>query len=144
MSMNEANGPAERVREFDPSQKLVVTDKNFPLSPGRRPFFFYRDLGLKDVTNGKVSATLTSTSKGLSRPTGWHYHVCEVQFIYMLDGWVDLEFEDGTARRLSAGDSIYIPSGMRHNEIATSESFELLEIQIPSGMQTVTCEPPVR
>ena len=84
----------------------------------------------------------TSATQGLGEPTGWHYHVCEHQLVYMLKGWVDLEFEDGRKIRLMSGDSLMIPGGMRHNEIGTADELELLEVSVPAEMKTVVCEPP--
>src|ERR1043166_7409135 len=63
--------------------------------PGRRDFFTYRDLGVKDASNGTMRAQLTSAITGMTQPTGWHYHVCDHQFVYALKGWVELEFEGG-------------------------------------------------
>jgi uncharacterized protein YjlB len=62
--------------------------------------------------------------------------------VYALKGWVDLEFEDGTRLRVSAGESIYIPGGLRHNEIATSDDFEILEVSVRAAMGTAPCDPP--
>jgi quercetin dioxygenase-like cupin family protein len=110
--------------------------------PGRRDFFKYRELGVTEATGGKIRAQVTSASRGLGEPTGWHYHVCEHQIVYMLKGWVDLEFEDGRKIRLLPGDSLMIPGGMRHNETGTADELELLEISVPADMKTVVCEPP--
>ncbi|HQD82552.1 MAG TPA: cupin, partial [Quisquiliibacterium sp.] len=57
-------------------------------------------------------------------------------------GWVDLEFEDGRKVRLQAGESLLIPGGMKHNETATSDEFELLEVTLPGDMGTVPCARP--
>lgn len=76
------------------------------------------------------------------QPTGWHYPVCEVQFVYTLKGWVELEFEDGTHCRLVAGDSVFIPGGMRHQETRTSDDLEILEVSVPADMGTVPVDPP--
>ena len=119
-----------------------ATALNSPLVPGRRAFFTYRDLMVAAATGGKLWAQVMSSSQGLSQPTGWHYHVCEAQFIYALKGWVDLEFEDGRTIRLQAGESMLIPGGMKHNEIATSTEFELLEVTLPGEMGTVPCDKP--
>ena len=97
---------------------------------------------MTDATNGRMRAQVTLASQGLSEPTGWHYHVCEQQFIYMLKGWVDLEFEDGTKVRLGQGDSMMIPGGTRHNETATADEMEILEVSVPADMKTVVCDPP--
>ena len=118
------------------------TPATSPYVPGRREFFKYRDLGVKDATGGKVRAQVMSAKNGLTQPTGWHYHECEAQFIYVLKGWVDLEFETGEKRRVSAGDSMFIPGGMRHNETATAEELEILEVTMPAHMGTVACQKP--
>lgn len=109
---------------------------------GRRAYFNYRELGVTGASNGEMRAQVTSATAGMSEPTGWHYHVCESQLVYMLSGWVDLEFEDGNTVRVEAGDSLYIPGGLRHNEIRTSDTFELLEVSVPADMGTVPCDPP--
>lgn len=113
-----------------------------PLVAGRREFFKYRDLGVTAASRGHMRAQVTSAIRGMTQPTGWHYHLCESQFVYALKGWVDLEFEGGTKLRVSAGESIYIPGGLPHNEIATSDDFEILEISVPADMGTQPCEPP--
>ena len=124
-------------------QKLAIaTAANPTFVAGRRDFFKYRELGVTDATNGRMRAQVTIASQGLTKPTGWHYHVCEQQFIYMLKGWVDLEFEDGRKCHLVAGDSMMIPGGMRHNETATADEMEILEISVPAEFGTVPCDPP--
>jgi quercetin dioxygenase-like cupin family protein len=125
------------------SMQLAVASKDSaPFVTGRREFFMYRDLGVAAATNGGMRAQVQHATRGMSKPTGWHYHVCEYQFNYMLSGWVDLEFEDGTTRRMEAGTSFFIPPGFKHNEIRTSESFEVIEITLPADMGTVACDVP--
>lgn len=109
---------------------------------GRRAFFKYRDLGVSAGSAGKMRAQITSATAGMSKPTGWHYHVCEAQFVYVLNGWLELEFADRGVVRLGAGDSIFIPGGTPHNEIRTSDTFDLLECSVPAEMGTVACEAP--
>ncbi len=36
----------------------------------------------------------------------------------------------------------YIPGGLRHNELATSATLEILEVSVPADMGTVPCDPP--
>lgn len=124
------------------SRLAHATPQTAPEVPGRRAFFKYRDLLVNEATGGQMRAQIMSATRGMSEPTGWHYHTCESQFIYCLVGWVDLEFEDGVKRRLNAGESMHIPGGMKHNEIATSEEFELLEVTTPGAMGTVPCDKP--
>jgi quercetin dioxygenase-like cupin family protein len=126
-----------------PKQKLAhASMKNPVYVEGRRKFFKYRDLGVTDASNGRLRAQVTSATQGLGRPTGWHYHECDQQFVYMLKGWVDLEFEDGTKIHLTEGESLMIPGGTRHNETGTADELELLEVSVPAEMKTVACEPP--
>jgi quercetin dioxygenase-like cupin family protein len=91
-----------------------------------------------------MRAQITSIKKGMTEPTGWHYHVCDAQFVYVLKGFVDLEFEDGTKLHCTAGDSVFIPGGMRHNETLTSDDMEILEVSVPAKMGTVAVDPPAR
>ena len=109
---------------------------------GRRAFFKYREMGVSGASGGKFRVQVMSTEKGLSEPTGWHYHVCEGQFVFMLSGWVDLVFENGDEIRVGEGDSVYIPGGLRHNETATSDTFELIEVSVPADLRTEPCDPP--
>jgi quercetin dioxygenase-like cupin family protein len=118
-----------------------ATPETAPLVPGRREFFKYRDLGVTDATSGRMRAQITIAT-GDMQETGWHYHLCESQFIFTLRGWVDLLIEDGRKIRLSAGESLHIPGGLKHNEIAISEDFELLEVSVPAKMGSVACDPP--
>jgi mannose-6-phosphate isomerase-like protein (cupin superfamily) len=126
-----------------PAMKLAVTSAKTPeFVKGRRDFFKYRDLGVTKATDGWMRAQVTSAITGMTQPTGWHYHVCEGQFVYALKGWVELEFEDGTDCRLEAGDSVFIPGGLRHQEIRTSDDLEILEVSVPADMGTVAVDPP--
>ena len=109
---------------------------------GRRDFFSYRDLCLKDASAGQMRGQVMKAKQGMTQPTGWHYHTCEGQFVYLLGGWVELEFETGETLRLEQGDSVYIPGGLRHNELRTSDDFEALEVSVPGELGTVSCEAP--
>ena len=136
--------PSEAVVLDDNNESpgYVVSRKDAPkVVPGRREFFEYIDLGTQDASDGKIRAQVTKAKQGLVKPTGWHTHICEGQFVYMLDGWLDLAFADGTVH-LEAGDSIYIPGGLPHNETGTSDTFDLIEISIPAKMETEPCDPP--
>ena len=138
-----ANDPTEVVSRQN-AKLAYSTRTTAPLVPGRRSFAEYRDLGVSDATGGFMRAQITSIKKGITEPTGWHYHVCDAQFVYVLKGFVDLEFEDGTKLRCTAGDSVFIPGGMRHNETLTSDDMEILEVSVPAKMGTVAVDPPAR
>lgn len=133
---------ATAVRRDERQPSFTLVRKNDPtFVPGRRDFLTYRDLGVTAASDGVIRAQITSAKAGLTRPTGWHTHICEGQIVYMLSGWIDLAFEDQTVR-IEEGDSLYIPGGLPHNEIATSDSFDLIEISVPADMGTEPCDPP--
>lgn len=126
-----------------PKGKIAyATLESAPVVQGRRAFFTYRDLGTAEASGGMMKAQVHQTRKGLGEQTGWHYHTCDGQFIYILKGWVDLEFETGEKLHLEEGHSCYIPGGVVHNETDMSQDYEVLEIHLPADrMGTVPCDP---
>src|ERR1700716_2104894 len=123
-------------------QLVHATPETAPMVEGRRTFLKYQDLGAPAGSSGRMRAQVRSATEGMTKPTGWHYHVCDGQFVYVLKGWVDLQFEDGQKLRVQDGESLYIPGGLRHNETATSETLEILEVSVPADMGTIPCEAP--
>ncbi len=117
-----------------------VSDAEFA-KIGRRTFFDYRETGLEAATNGKYRAKVMRATD-VMEDTGWHYHECDLQFVYVLKGWVDLEFEGGRVERLAEGAALAIPGGMIHNEIGMSEDYEALEVASPADMGTVAVAAP--
>ena len=122
-------------------QVVVSTAADPVMVKGRRDFFTYRDLGVTAGSGGAMRAQITAGRDGMTRPTGWHVHLCQGQLVYLLSGWIDLEFADRKVR-LTAGDSVFIPGNTPHNETGASENFELLEISVPADMGTRGCAAP--
>ncbi len=123
--------------------KLAVSRAKSPvIVPGRRSFFKYRELGVTEGSDGAIRAQVTIGSEGLTEPTGWHYHICDGQFVYMLKGWVELQFEAEGTIRLEEGDSIFIPGNLPHNEINAANDLEIMEISVPAKMGTKPCDMP--
>src|SRR5262249_56795566 len=115
--MNDARTTTGQPAAVSPPGKLAhATPTTAPLVTGRRSFFKYRDLGVTAASSGKIRAQVTIGADGMTQPTGWHYHVCEGQFVYMLSGWGDLEVEDGQKLRIQAGESLSIPGGLSHTQ----------------------------
>jgi quercetin dioxygenase-like cupin family protein len=127
------------------TQKPAYSSAKTPvLTKGRRDFFTYRDLGVRDASNATMRAQVMKAITGMTEPTGWHYHTCDGQFVYCLNGWVELEFENAPTVRMEPGDSMYIPGGCVHNELRTSDDVEILEVSIPGELGTVPVDPPAR
>jgi quercetin dioxygenase-like cupin family protein len=123
--------------------KVAIARANAPVYvPGRRDFFKYRELGVTEATDGFMRAQVTIGTQGLTQPTGWHYHICDAQFVYVLKGWVELQFENEGTVRLEEGDSVNIPGNLPHNEIRTSDEIEILEISVPAKLGTKPCDVP--
>jgi quercetin dioxygenase-like cupin family protein len=123
--------------------RLTISKANAPvLGPGRQETLINRDLGTVEATAGRMLALVTSATRGMGPASGWHYHVCEHQLIYVLKGWVDLEAEDGTHARIEVGDSVIIPGGMRHNVSGTANEIEVLTITVPAEAELVKCDRP--
>ena len=138
-----ASATATKSAESQPEQTVSHARAKEPvLVKGRRDFFQYRDLQVAEASGNLLRAQVMSSSQGLSRPTGWHFHECDGQFIYILKGWVDLEFEDGRTIRVEEGDSLFIPGYLKHNEIRTSSEMEILEVSTPGVLGTTPCDPP--
>ena len=128
---------------MEDAKEVVIARASDPeMVQGRREFFQYRELGVTKATEGKMRAQVTIATQGLSEETGWHVHLCDGQFVYILEGWVDLEFAGGRKERIVAGDSIFIPGDTPHNETATSDEFQILEVSIPADMGTEPCDKP--
>jgi len=133
-------------RATPPSEMAVVyaSRAQVQFNAGRRAEIKYRDLGVQAATKGDMRAEVMHIAPGTpSRPTGWHYHTADIQFLLMLRGWVKLEFADRLVI-LQEGDSILIPGGTVHQELASSDPMELLEISLPAKLGTVNVEAPVK
>jgi len=134
---------AQPVREVIEGMRLTTGFKSeTPGIPGRRTFLTYSDLGAKQASNGRMRANKMTSVANMVEPTGWHYHVCEMQFVYFIRGETVLEFEDGTVGTFRAGDALSIPGGVRHNEIRLSDDVELIEVVVPGEIGTVACDRP--
>jgi len=121
-------------------ERSLASDPVF--NPGRRQEIKYRDMGLERATKGDIRAEVMHISEGVSQPTGWHYHECDVQYLHMIKGWVKMEFPGEGPIILEAGDSITIPGGNIHQELCSSDNMELLEITIPAKIGTVPVDEP--
>ena len=76
-----------------------------------RPYFAYRDLGIKDATDGRVLAHIIRAEQPCDGPLGYHSHALDFQMVYLISGWARLYFEDIGEIRVEAGDAWYQPPG---------------------------------
>lgn len=144
-----AGGPVVRTADLrDATQPLtpmvmrLATKANTAFAPGRRDWLTYLDTGFAEASGGRLHASVQAASDALGSETGWHYHECEMQLAYIVKGWIELQFEDGTDVRLEAGDVMFLPGGIKHNEVRSSDDITGFEITVPARMGTVPCEKP--
>ena len=102
---------------------------------GLRSFFEYRDLGIKQATEGRVVAHVIRAAGGefSSQP---HLHRTTFQLVYVLKGWIEFEYEGQGKVRLEAGSCVHQPPEIRHRELGHSEDVELLEVVLPADFAT--------
>lgn len=103
---------------------------------GLRAFFEYRDLGIRQATQGRVEAHVIRAAAGQDFSSQPHRHDTEFQLVYVLKGWIEFEYEGQGAVRLEAGSCVYQPPGIRHRELGHSEDVEMLEVVLPAGFTT--------
>ena len=114
-------------------------------SAGLRALFAYRDLGIRDGTNGRYLAHVIRTKQAIDkkgdRISGLHYHKLDFQMVYVLKGWVTFYYEGQGDITFRPGDAVLQPPEIRHDIIACSDDMELLEIASPADFETLEANP---
>jgi mannose-6-phosphate isomerase-like protein (cupin superfamily) len=111
---------------------------------GLRSYFEYRDLGIRRATRGKLVAHVIRARPGTAPHGAWHYHDVDVQFVYVLKGWVLFEYEGVGKVMMKAGSCFYQPPRIRHRELKHSKDVQMLEIVSPAKFETFEAKPVVR
>ena len=113
-------------------------------APGMRKIFDYRDLGIKDSTNGEyVAHVIRANGKNeTDNVQQWHTHECEFQMIFVIKGWATFEYEGQGQHTIREGDCVLQPPLIRHREVACSDDFEVLEIVNPGDFKTHLVDAP--
>jgi mannose-6-phosphate isomerase-like protein (cupin superfamily) len=124
--------------------KFVVShlrDEDFK-SDGLRAYAQYRDLGIKDATNGMAVAHVIRfigqcDPKVVSKE---HTHAADFQMIYVLKGSMTSQFEGHGTHVMKAGDAWLQPKNIKHKVLDYSSDCEVLEIVMPANFKTVELE----
>jgi uncharacterized RmlC-like cupin family protein len=104
---------------------------------GLRPYFVYRDLGIKAATGGRVGAHVIRAAHPCNGGTGRHRHRLAVQLVYVLRGWVRFWYQGEGEIELVAGSCVHQPPGILHELIDCSTDCEVLEITLPAEFATI-------
>ena len=121
-----------------------MTTKGFVVSHARdakferglRSFFEYRDLGIRQATEGRAVAHVIRASAGADFASQPHMHKTAFQLVYVLKGWIEFEYEGHGPVRLEAGSCVYQPPEIRHRELGHSDDVEILEVVLPADFET--------
>ena len=106
------------------------------IKDGLRPYFRYRDLGIKNATQGRVMAQVIKAAEPCKGPMGYHSHVLDFQMGYLVKGWARMYFEGFGEMRVEAGDTWYQPPGVKHELLEYSDDWEVIEITMPAEFET--------
>ena len=109
---------------------------------GLRGYFEYRDLGIKRATRGDTITHVIRARPGKASHGDWHYHDCDMQFVYVVKGWVRMEYEGIGKILMKAGSCFYQPPRIRHRELQHSKDLEMIEIVAPAKFRTFDSPPP--
>ena len=105
---------------------------------GLRGYFEYRDLGIKRATRGKVVAHVIRARPGKAPHGEWHWHDCDLQFVYVLKGSAVFEYQGIGRVTMKAGTCFYQPPRIRHREIRHSKDLQMIEFVSPAKFKTYT------
>ena len=109
---------------------------------GLRTYAQYRDLRIKDATNGMAVAHVIRfigpcDPKVVSKN---HLHEADFQMIYVLKGSLVSSFKGHGTHTMKAGDAWLQPHSIEHKVLDYSDDCEVLEIVMPANFKTVELE----
>ncbi len=117
---------------------IVNRARDTPFVGGLRTYREYRDLGIAAATGGKIHAHLIRTTAPCpDGGSGLHYPDLEFQMVMVRKGRSTVWFEGHGAVDFEEGDAWIQPPRIRHNVLAYSEDYEVLEITLPADYETV-------
>ena len=131
------------VAKRKPKQRFLAKhEREKDFDAGLRSYAKYRDLALAKATGGMVQAHVIRMvppcdPKVVSK---WHHHDVELQFIYVLNGWIKNEFEGQGVHTMKKGTCWLQPPKIKHRVLDYSPDCELLEVVLPADFETVEFE----
>jgi len=93
-----------------------------PVLPGT----FVRDLGIGDISGGEITAQVVRIEPEGAHVEKLHRHDEGFSLAYVLEGWLDVEFEEIGVQHLGPRTVIPAFNGPMHRELACGDGFELL------------------
>ena len=138
VSKGRAAAPAKPAR---PRQRIAIShhrEEDFK-TDGLRAYATYRDLGIKDATDGLAQAHVIRLV-GPCNPeevSKLHFHDVDFQMVFVLKGWVKTYMEGHGEEMYREHSSWTQPPKIKHMILDYSDDVELLEIILPADFETV-------
>ena len=121
----------------DQKFSVVHADEGTFEGGGLRAQFEYKDLGIRDATDGRYHAHIIRSTGGTGPEVGTHLHGnIDFQLVYVLKGWMRFMYEGQGEVVAKAGTCILQPPGIKHNVLEWSPDLELLEVTSPADFGT--------
>ena len=130
-----------RAKPARPKQRIAIShhrEEDFK-ADGLRAYAAYRDLGIKDATDGLAQAHVIRLI-GPCNPeevSKLHFHDVDFQMVYVLKGWVKTYMEGQGETMMQQGSAWTQPPRIRHMIMDYSDDVELLEVILPAEFKTV-------
>jgi hypothetical protein len=105
---------------------------------GLRDFFRYRDLGIAEITDGKIGATIAKAFSP-QRPEDYappHVHSLGFHMIFVLKGWLKTDFEELGEVVLREGDCLSYQGEVIQAHKEYSADYEVLQLTLPAEFPT--------
>jgi mannose-6-phosphate isomerase-like protein (cupin superfamily) len=92
---------------------------------------------VEKYTGGKWGGVVLRRLRGTPfKRTAWHMHRLDMQFSYIVQGWILMELEGIGCVRLEAGASLIQPPLNRHRVLDASEDLVGIELNTPANFPT--------
>jgi hypothetical protein len=133
-------------RPSEPSGRKPVyshdTPDQYVKGNGPRSYFLYRDLGAKELTDGRVHFHIVRATQA-GPGTGWHWHTMS-QWFMVIGGTSVIRIEDKPHKNIKPFDCGCVGSGpdMRHNVTKYSADYAVLEMCVPADYDTTGVDEP--
>ena len=137
-----ARRPKAKAPARAPQRFTVSHHREEDFAEGLRAYAKYRDLGIKDATDGMVQAHVIRLVPPCNpeEVSKLHYHDVEFQMVYVLRGWMESEFDGQGKVRMNAGSCWIQPPRIKHRVLDYSDDCEVLEVILPADFATIELE----
>lgn len=98
--------------------------------------FRCRDFDLAELTGGRLTARALRPIPGVETDHQWHQHDYDAQFLYVAEGWFDVEYADSGIVRLEPGAMVLQRPGVPHIVRGHSDDLLLIEMTLPATFET--------